>query len=773
MQNIINKLSERYGKSYLWILLFATITFIKVFVVQRFMEVADISLWFICINFLLIFGIYTITLVLPDRLRVPGIFLIYGLLSIIVFADLVHFRYFRVPISIYSIYSAGQVSAVGDSVKSLIKPIDIFLFIDIPIVALVFWIKKIVIKANLKNERIIAFITFILMIFSISYLNGVKADKNMYTANQLGLLNYHLHDTVQFFKQDKLEDVNMQSYLDRRNGNKKRIEDLKGYGIAKGRNVFVIQVEALQNFVINKEIEGKPITPVLNSLINKDSFYFDRYFQQLGRGNTSDAEFVSHNSLYASMRSFSYKEYEGVDLYTLPNALKAKGYSTIAFHGNDPEFWNRKNAYPAQGLDKFISVDKLNNDEVIGLGISDGSLFKQSIDYYKKLKEPFYSFFVTLTSHHPFIIPENLKGLNLQGEYKDTMLGNYVESINYFDTVLGEFIEELKQEGLYDNSVIAIYGDHFGIEMHDSEIRKQASSFLNGEYNYEDLLNIPLIIHVPGAGVEETISTTGGQLDFFPTMLNIMGVAPSSDFLMGQDLLNSEEGFVAQQNIMNKGSFIDDEKIFEMSSDGKFENSKAWSLDTGEPVDLELCREGYERAIQDINLSNYLADSYVKGDKAVEVDKDKKIIFTDIVDHRSAEAIEYMAEKEIVSGHSDSRFYPDNPIKKAEFLKMLLSSLGIDVDTSTGGDWWAPYANVATEKNIINNAELTNSSQADEFISTEQALLWLEKAIKSDNTFDLDSGDFIDNISKDLSLDSTHELTRGLAAEILYRVINR
>lgn len=771
MKTTIEKLKESYGKSYIWVLLFTAITFVKAFIGEGLMEATNISLWFICINLLIIFAIYTTSLVLPDKWRVPGLFLSYGILSTLIFMDLVHFRYFRTPISIYSIYSAGQLSAVGDSVKSLIKPMDILLFVDIAVLGIIFWVKKIVINNSLRDERIIAFVTSILILFSASYLNGLKVDKTMYTINQLGLVNYHLHDIVQFFNENKAETASMQEYLNRRNGNKKRVEDLKAYGIAKGRNVFVIQVEALQNFVINREIEGKPITPVLNSLISNDSFYFDKYFQQLGRGNTSDAEFVSHNSLYASMRSFSYKEYEGVDLYNLPNALKAKGYSTIAFHGNDPDFWNRKNAYPAQGLDTFISVNEMENDEIIGMGISDGSVFRQSMDYYKQLKQPFYSFFVTLTSHHPFIVPENLKGLSVEGEYKGTMLGNYIESISYFDKVLGEFIEDLKEAGLYENSVIAIYGDHFGIEINDTEIKEQASNFLNREYNYDDLLNIPLIIHVPGAGTAETISTAGGQLDFFPTILNILGITPSSDYLMGQDLINAEEGFVAQQNIMNKGSFIDDEKIFEMSSDGRFENSKAWKLYTGEPVDLDLCREGYERAIEEINLSTYLADNYAKGNNQIEIDKDKKIIFSDIVDHRSEEAIKYMVEKEIVSGKTDSRFYPDEPITKAEFLKVLLSSFNIEVDTSIGGQWWAPYANVAIDKKIIKDDDFNGIDAADQFISIEDGLIWLENAIDRSNSNNLDKDNFINNISKDLNLNSTDKLTRGLATEILYNAI--
>lgn len=769
MKTTINKLKQNYGKSYMWILLFTAITFIKMFIVQGIMEVNSISLWYICINLLLIFGIYTFALVLPDKHRGTGLLVIYGVLSTLIFADLVHFRYFGDIISVYSIYSASQVGAVGDSISSLFSPKDIFIFIDIPILIFIFLKRKIIIKTKLRDERILAFVTSIMILFSISYVNGLNVDKTMYTMNQLGLLNYHVHDITQFLKEDNTETASIKEYFNEKNQKRKNIEDLNAYGIGEGRNIFVIQVEALQNFVINREIEGKPITPVINSLVNNDSFYFDKYFQQLGRGNTSDAEFVSHTSLYPSMRSYSYNEYEDVEFYNLPHALKEKGYSTIAFHGNDPDFWNRKNAYPAQGLDTFISVDELEEDETIGMGISDGSVFRQSMDYYKNLEEPFYSFFVTLTSHHPFIIPENLKTLSLEGEYKGTMLGNYIESIHYFDAMLGEFIEALKEAGLYENSVIALYGDHFGVNIKDiegEETREDTSKFLNREYNYEDAMNVPLIIHVPGSGVGETISTAGGQIDFFPTMLNIMGITPKSNYLMGKDLINAEEGFVAHQTHLLKGSFMDDEKVFSMSRDGKFENSKAWKMYTGESVDLEEAREGYERAIQEINISNYIVDSYLNGDEIKDIDISEKIIFSDILHHEYREAIEYMEKEKIVGGKTDSRYHPDEPIKKAEFLKMLLSAFKIDVDTNAAGDWWAPYANTAIEKGIITSDSLT-SLTVEDIISKKDALMWLEEALNVSNSYDSN----IDNLVKELDLNSNDKLTRGLAAEILYNII--
>lgn len=606
--NIIEKFGKGYGKLYKWIGLFTLVTISKQMLIERGMDINGISLWKLGINIFIIWALYSMMILLPDRFRIKGLLVVYTLLSFIMFSDLVHYRYFQMPISVYSFYSTGQVGSVADSVKSLIKARDIFIFVDIVLIWYILVKKKITIPQSIKQERLIALIVSVLLIFSVANVNRLRFNDNDFTVNQLGLINYHLHDIVSFFSSGTANAHNIDDYLNKRN-NKVVAKGRKAYGLAKGKNVFVIQIESFQNLVINKEVEGKEITPVLNELLKNDTFYFDRYYQQVGRGNTSDAEFVSHNSLYASMKSFSYKEYEDNEFYTLPIALKQQGYSTIAFHGNEPSFWNRKNIYPSQGLDTFISGEELVQDEILGMGISDGSVFKQSMEYYKKLPQPFYSFFITLTSHNPFVLPPQYRGLDIGGELKDIRLGHYMESVNYFDRVLGDFIKDLKQEGLYEDSIIVIYGDHQGLDIREEEIKSQVSSYLGREYRHEDMLNISLIVHIPGMGKSETISTTGGQIDFFPTMLNLLGIEPASNNLFGQDLLNAEKGFTAHQTYLIKGSFIDDEKVFEMSRDGKFENSRAWYIDTGEPIDVELCKDGYERAIEEINISNYILDN--------------------------------------------------------------------------------------------------------------------------------------------------------------------
>ena len=186
------------------------------------------------------------------------------------------------------------------------------------------------------------------------------------------------------------------------------------------------------------------------------------------------------------------------------------------------------------------------------------------------------------------------------------MFGNYLQAVHYADKALGQFIDDLKKEGLYDDTVICIYGDHFGLKTPDKENEKIMADFLGYPYDFDEMMRIPLIIHVPGTDANEEITKTGSQLDFLPTILNIMGMQNEKGIMFGKDIINSESSFIAQQTYMLKGSFIDGEKVFVMSRDGIYDHSRAYNIETRQPVNLDDCKEGYNKAIKEINISDFI-----------------------------------------------------------------------------------------------------------------------------------------------------------------------
>lgn len=541
--------------------------------------------------------------------------ILYLILSVLMFVDAVYFSYFNRNFSVNMLGAAGMVGDVSESVKAVLKPVFFILPLDSICILIYAAGKKRIIDSKENERRNIKARFKTAGIFAAAALAAVvvlnPAGNSFITAvgNQ-EFFSYHIKDLLSGFNQSG----SIISAADYGSSNGSYELEKKGplFGIAKKRNLIVIQVEALQNLVINRECNGQEITPNLNRLI-KNSLYFNHYYQQLGSGNTSDAEFATQNSIMGDIKSYTYGLYAYNYYRGLPWIMKEQGYQTMVFHGYKKDFWSRAAAYPAQGFDTFYYDEKFKPSEVIGMGISDEQFFMQSIEYMKQARQPFYSFLITLSSHFPFELPAQHREIMLKSEDKDTLFGNYINAIHYADKAIGAFIEGLKENGLYDNSVIAVYGDHFGLPAAEKEVNDSVSRFLGHAYDMDDMLNIPLIISIPGTNTGQTVERTGGQLDFMPTMAYLMGIENLDTLYFGHNMLTGKSGFVASQTYMVKGSFIKDDIIFEMSRDGVFEHSRAWNIKTREPVDLDRCVEGYEKSVKITDTSAfYLANDILR-----------------------------------------------------------------------------------------------------------------------------------------------------------------
>lgn len=542
--------------------------------------------------------------------------IIYGFISFIMFADVMYYSHFNILPTVKLLGLMGQVGAVGDSLKELFTIKNAIFLLDLPFI-IFFVIKSPRNESKVYDRKIrwgvpislLAVLVCLLIFLGMKELLGPVSNQEFFS--------YHIKDIKSaLIGDDKAEGTGLiiQEDLEQLSKENKQIKG-EYTGLGKGKNLIVIQVEALQNFVIDLVYEGQEITPNLNRLIRESgSFYFDNYYQHIGRGNTSDAEFVTNNSLYPAYDYPTYEEYADNTFYGLPWILRDNKYTAWVFHGYKKEFWNREKAYVNLGFERFISEEdyEFTEKESIGFGIIDEVFFSQTLDYIKELdnvdENPFYAFIITLTSHTPFNMPGHLQTIKLREEHINTMLGNYLQAIHYADKALGEFLEGLRREGYYDNSVVAIYGDHFAIFGSEKRDRDIMSDLLNKPYNLGDIMNVPLIIHIPGLEDNKTISKIGSQLDFLPTILNIMGYENQKGIMFGKDLLNYEgDNFVAPLVYAVKGSFITDDVIFYMSRDGIFKNSYAIDRKTNEKIeDIESLRPIYEKVIEDINKSHYI-----------------------------------------------------------------------------------------------------------------------------------------------------------------------
>lgn len=557
--------------------------------------------------------------------RKRGIFLtVYFLLSLLMFADTMYYNYYNQTVSIRQLWQAKSVTAVPKSFIATLIPASFLLFVDIPFAYYCFKKYMDKLKNNLQIKRGVKYFASILGGILVTLVINPFHSSAIERVNNTEFFTNHVNDIYETITEniapEEMKEEEILEVLE------EVAPDASGpylNGIGKGKNLVVIQLEAFQDFVIGKEYNGQEITPNINRLLQKDTLYYDNYYSNIGKGNTADAEFSSLNSLYPVIEGESYRLYEDNTYHGLPWLMREQGYKAFAVHGYEGDFWNRETAYPYQGFEDYISMEDLNQDEIIGMGVSDKSMFRQLIPILEAQQGPFFSFVITLTNHHPFILDEQYITLQLAEEDKDTKFGAYLQAVRYTDEAIGQFIEDLKAAGLYDNTVIAMYGDHHGLNCGMEDVQEDVSAYLGRHYDYDEMLNVPLIIHVPGSEVAETIHTTGGQIDFMPTIANIMGISYNETFALGQDLTNATEGFVAFTSYLFDGSFAKDDVIFQISREGIFEGSRAWKIGTGEELDASLYREDYEKALllkktsKEILEQNLMAE-YIERDTTQE-----------------------------------------------------------------------------------------------------------------------------------------------------------
>lgn len=539
-------------------------------------------------------------------------YILYTLITLLMFADAAYSSYFGKYISvnqIYQIASLGQIAGDGNVIGAAVSPGCLLTLLDYPFVLYFFKLRQkrgeaLSVMSMKKFVPYIAVHTILLIVMVCAWFYYGCNPYNLRSVqkvNHIEFFTYHTNDIL----------VNVIGKLERNEVNKEEIlntmEEIvpkssgEAYnGVAAGKNVLLIQTESLNDFVIGAEYNGQELTPNLNALLEEDTLYFNHFYSTTGVGNTSDAEFSALNSLYPNDERECYRLYVDNTFQGLPWILRREGYGAYAFHGYIKTFWNRDEAYKTQGFQHYYSQEELDMTEVSGYGLTDKELFRQSVDILKKKEQPFFGFMITLTNHIPYELDESLATLTLKEGDKGTTFGGYLQTVHYTDEAFGALITYLKEAGLYENTMIIIYGDHQGMNMETPSVKSKMSEFLEKEYNYDEMLNVPLIIHVPGLGESKTIDTVGGQVDILPTIANLMDVEIGQPFVFGHDLLNAEEGFVAQISYIGKGSFItgDNQMLFAIGKDGTVESGRVWNLATGERMNRNdsLCQQYSDRA---------------------------------------------------------------------------------------------------------------------------------------------------------------------------------
>ncbi|WP_442956505.1 LTA synthase family protein [Paenibacillus sp. YIM B09110] len=546
-------------------------------------------------------------------------------MTLILFAVLMYYKYYGVIVTYFALAQVNQVTAVKNSVFSLMDPYYLFIFTDIIIMAVLLFARKKAInwkKESSKKENkrlVVALFTISIGLCLFNILPNRASMNEIVKAEQMGILNY---EAYMIFSNKDLE------YVDPNQITQPKIDSLKNaqqpiepilYKSAEGKNLIIVQMESFQNFLVNLTIDGKEITPNFNKLVN-ENYYFKHFYQQVGQGNTSDAEFVVNSSLYIPPRGAATQMYADKELPSLPKLLKANGYDTTTFHTNVVEFWNRGELYKALGFDRYYDQKFFGHEDTVFFGPSDEMLYAKTAAELERMSEsgkPFYSHVISMTSHHPFSIPEDKYHMELPERYEGTFVGDYIRGQNYADYALGLFIQDLKDRGIWDNSLIVMYGDHLGLPIYslDRDDKELMAEIYGREYGYTDMINIPLVIINPTAPEAKVYDQLGGQIDVLPTVANLLGVSLDNQIHFGQDLFNQTYNVLPQRYYLPSGSFLSSQELF-MSGSG-YDDGKHLPLAGDGVNEQEATEDEYQRALELLKLS----DSYVNSLPSWKTDK--------------------------------------------------------------------------------------------------------------------------------------------------------
>ena len=503
-----------------------------------------------------------------------------------------YYNYYASFASVSLLATSVNVKDVGDAVVGIVvRPCDLSYFWLLIATFIIYKKNK---NDSDRNKQYFkkSFILVFIFLALGSALPPYNAFSRLYklwnrvaVVDSFGPYVYQVDDIIQslkpkfnnIFGYDKALKETKDYYYERDNNNVKN----EYSDIFKGKNVLVIHAESLQTFTIGLNINDNEITPNLTKLANS-GMYFDDFYAQVGVGTSSDSEFTYATGLLPVNNGTVFVNYYNNTFETMQNLLKKNGYYVFSMHGNVGDFWNREQMYVNIGYDRYYSKKDFLIDEEYGLGLSDASFFRQVVPKIKEISlevgKPFYGTLITLTNHTPWKDASKFSDLDLgmsvlvddnmvyRDYLNDTHMGNYLKSVNYMDKAIGLFIDELDQNGLLDDMVIVIYGDHdarlgikqfqnlFNYDGINDRIRDVDDPLYRefNDYDYELMKKVPFIIWTKDMAEGEVISKPMGMIDAMPTLGNMLGVY--NRYSLGHDIMNVKDDDAIV--VLKDGSFI-------------------------------------------------------------------------------------------------------------------------------------------------------------------------------------------------------------------------
>jgi lipoteichoic acid synthase len=514
--------------------------------------------------------------ILPRELR-PWALLVTGILgSLVILGDVVYYRFFGDVLSTPTLLAAHQTGHVWGTIDSLVTPGLVWLVLDVPIACwMVVRTTRRAAERPLRRPRLAAAMVAALVAASGLALSAPRVlastpldqlFRARSVVEQLGPFGYHAYDGWNYARASwlrppvtatQLEEA--ASWLAHRAPTRGGV-GAPGFGAASGRNLIVVQVESLQDYVVDLQVDGQEVMPHLRRW-TADSLRFANMTDQTSEGRTSDAEFAAMTSLLPLDHGAVAFRYPSNHYLALPRVLAEQGYATLSAVPFEPGFWNRQVMHPAYGFAHSLFEPDFQMTEQIGWGLNDRDFLRQMVPHLERMPRPFAAWMITLSLHHPFAdFPAAHKVLKL-GALEGTSFGNYLHTMRFFDGALDEFKEMLARDGLLDSSVVVVFGDH-DAGFPPSAALTRAIGLPEGDVAWALNDRIPLFVRLPSgpdAGLSGPRTGAAGQVDIAPTLLALLGIDASPLPYLGRNLLGPGDGAAV---VRPYGDWLDAHHLF-------------------------------------------------------------------------------------------------------------------------------------------------------------------------------------------------------------------
>ena len=321
----------------------------------------------------------------------------------------------------------------------------------------------------------------------------------------------------------------------------------------KRSNLLIVFAESLESWVLEKKVNGKEITPCLNRLLKeKSTLYAPNVLTQVKGGRSIDAQLMICSGLLPLMSGTYSSLYYDNTFYTLQKAMRGLKHSRSYLLTIDKvSTWNQGAVARSFGTDTIISYHDFKMTEAFGTHkrIGDASFFQQCREKIErgevwKPGESVYMQFVTYSGHAPFKLPDHLRTITFPASIPEKA-ADYMTTAHYTDKAIGDFVAYLKTLPQYKETIVVIVGDHEGLASYRQELvgnpacrapvsDKQLTPFI--------VLNSPV-----GMRYDKFM----GQIDIYPTLLNLMQLDAYRWHGLGQSILDPRKQGVAVGSVMN------------------------------------------------------------------------------------------------------------------------------------------------------------------------------------------------------------------------------